>query len=104
MSLHVLTEVNKLNSMEKCQDMLVEFLKRGAKEKVVVIDEKWIYFRDVRPKESDRAWISSAGDTPFPIQARRTISDKKVLIILACNYSKSFAYYELLDDGHAVDS
>ena len=28
---HVLTELNKLNRMEKCQDMLVEYSKRGAK-------------------------------------------------------------------------
>ena len=50
--------------------MLVEFSKRGAKEKVVVIDEKWIFFTDVGTKEGDRAWVSSAGDTPIPIQAR----------------------------------
>lgn len=100
---HELSEHNKQNRIERSQEMLAEFSRRGAKEKVVVIDEKWVYYRDVRPKECNRAWVNAAGDAP-PVQARRTISDRKVLVIVACNFSKTFSYFESLDDGGSVNS
>ena len=69
------TKKKELNAVGKC-----------CKEKVVVIDEKWVYLRNMPTKECQRSWVDSAGDRP--ILTRRIISDKKVLVIVATNYAK----------------
>ena len=82
--------------------MLERYSRRRSRENIIVIDEKWVYFKDIPAKENNRAWVDGAGDRPAI--ARRTISDRKVLIILASNYSKSMHYLEVLHDGTSINS
>lgn len=99
---HVLTEKNKAVRVERAREILRVVDRRLMKEKLVVIDEKWVYFRSVRPKECNRAWVNEAGDRPqLP---RQTISNKKVMLIVASNYSKSFSYHEILRDGGTINA
>ena len=97
-----MTDANKECRITCIQEMINAFSTRRAKEKIIVIDEKWIYLRDVPPKECNRAWVDSAGDRPTV--ARRTISDRKNLIIVASNFAKSLTYFELLQDGGSVNA
>lgn len=99
---HILTDDNKRIRVTCCQEMLNAYSPRRAKEKIIVIDEKWIYLRDVPPKECNRIWVNGPGDRPTI--ARRTISDRKVLIIVASNYTKSLSYFELLHDGGSINA
>ena len=99
---HSLTENNKEERTNCCRAMIETYSRRRSRMNVIVIDEKWIYLRDVCPKENMRAWVDSAGDRPRI--ARRTISDRKVLVIVACNYSKSLFYHEVMHDGGTVNS
>ena len=99
---HELTQQNKETRIECCQTMIERYSRRRSRENVIVIDEKWVYFKDIPAKENNRAWVDSAGDRPAV--ARRTISDRKVLIILASNYSKSMHYLEVLHDGASINS
>ena len=99
---HILSDDNKENRVICSQEMLNVFSTRRAKEKIIVIDEKWICLRDVPPKECNRVWVDGAGDRPAV--ARRTISDRKILIIVASNYTKSLTYFELLQDGGSVNA
>lgn len=99
---HLLNEHNKQERIERSIDLLAAYSRRGAKDKIIVIDEKWIYLRDVPPPQCNRAWVDEAGDRPH--MARRTISDKKVLIILASNFSKSLVYKEVLHDGGSINA
>ena len=52
--------------------------------------------------ECQRAWVDSAGD--HPTVPRRTISDRKVLAIVASNYTKSLVYVEILHDGGSINA
>ena len=99
---HSLTEQHKENRIECAREMLRTLDRRLIKEKLIVLDEKWVYLRSVRPKECHRAWVDGAGDRPQ--EARRTISDKKVMLILASNFSKSFTYKEILHDGGSINA
>ena len=67
-----------------------------------MIDEKWIYLRDVPPEECNRVLVDGTDDRPTI--ARRTISDRKVLIIVASNYAKSLTNFELLHDGGSINA
>ena len=93
---HSLTEENKMERIHCAQVMIETYSRRRSRVSVIVIDEKWVYLRNVCQKETMRAWVDGAGERP--IAARRTISHRKVLIILACNYSKSLFYHEVLYD------
>jgi len=99
---HALTEHNKENRVECAREILRTLDRRLMKEKLIVLDEKWVYLRSVRPKECQRAWVDGAGDRPQ--QARRTIIDRKVMVIVASNYSKSFSYIEVLHDGGSINA
>lgn len=99
---HILTDNNKRIRVTCCQEMLNVYSARRAKEKIIVIDEKWIYLRNVPPKECNRVWVDGTGDRSTI--ARRTISDRKVLIIVASNYAKSLTYFEILHDGGSINA
>jgi hypothetical protein len=99
---HILLNSHKENRVTCCQAMIEAFSRRSAKEKIIVIDEKWVYLRNVPPKECKRAWVDGAGDRP--VMARRTISDKKFMIIVAMNYAKSLVYFEVLEDGGSINA
>ncbi len=83
-------------------DLLNTFNLRSAKDKIIIIDEKWFYLKSVPPKEISRAWVESAQHRPR--RARRTISAKKVMIIVGLNYSKSIVYVEVLHDGSSINA
>ena len=53
-------------------------------------------------KECQRSLVDSEGDGP--IMARRTISDKKVLVIVASNCAKYIVYFEVLQDGGSINA
>jgi len=99
---HELSEQNKETRVECCRTMIERYSRRRSRETIVVIDEKWVYFKDTPAKENNRAWVDGAGDRPAI--ARRTISNRKVMIILASNYSKSFYYLEVLHHGTSINS
>ena len=57
---HQLTEHNKANRVELCRELLNAYERRRAMEKIIVIDEKWCYLRDVPPIQSQRSWVDGA--------------------------------------------
>ena len=51
------------------------------KENVIVIDEKWFFWRSIGTRQTNSVWCTSAADKPKV--ARRTISDKKSMVLMA---------------------
>ena len=48
---HELSEQQKKNRVECGNELIEHFSGRAAAKKIIVTDEKWIYCRDVAPKE-----------------------------------------------------
>ena len=63
--------------------------------------KKWVYCRDVQAKEDTRTWIDAGGDRHMV--ARRTISDRKFMWLMASNYEGQF-YYEVLSEGCSINA
>ena len=99
---HNLTDENKARRVTCSQEMLNVLSRRNAKQKVIVTDEKWVYFTDTPPKENTRAWVTGAGDRPT--LPRRTMSSRKILIMAATNFSKTLTYKEVLHDGGSINA
>ena len=98
---HELSDRNKQQRIECGRSILETLRRRQIKSKLVVVDEKWVYYKSIPPKECNRVWVDCAGDRPQV--SRRTIADRKVLIMVALNYAKSFSYIEVLHDGGSIN-
>ena len=82
-----ISDLKKGQRVECAKGILEVLRRRQIKQKLGV--EKWVYLRNVPPKECNRFWVDSARDRhQVP---RRTLADKKALMIVAVNYSKSLS-------------
>ena len=96
---HQLNDHNKEQRANCGRDLLEVLRRRQIKRKLVVVDEKWMHFKDNPPKECNRQWGGDRSQVP-----RATLADKKVMIIVALNFSNSFSYIELLHDGGSINN
>lgn len=97
---HVLTEAIK-NNRVVCAENLIDILNKRVSRRVVVIDEKWIFYRCVPPIMQQCAWVDNACNRPQV--ARKTIADRKAMVLFSCNFQGE-AYFEILDIGKSVNS
>lgn len=98
---HLLSQDQKQSRVVECGNLLQAFQKRNAKRLIIITDEKWVYCRDVQAKENTRVWVDAGGDRPMV--ARRTISDRKFMWLMASNFEGKF-YYEIMEDGGSVNA
>lgn len=97
---HTLSDKNKENRVQEATNLLAHFSERESHKRTIIIDEKWVFLRDVPPKENLRFGVDSAGDRPkIP---KRTISDKKFMWIMAANFSGD-VFFEVLHEGGTVN-
>lgn len=85
---HRLTEDHKVQRVKLAQKLL-----RNLNIYTVVIDEKWIYSDHLPSRQDNSFWVAADGDRPTI--ARRTISDMKFHIIVACNFVGDFRFQVL---------
>ncbi|KAL4473443.1 hypothetical protein ABPG72_012122 [Tetrahymena utriculariae] len=99
-----LLQSQKDQRVEECKNIMQYIAKLRVKDSLIVADEKWVYSRPVLPSRNNRNWIDTENpNQKFSCQARRTISDKKFLLIMASNFGGSM-YYEVNDTGKTIDS
>ncbi|KAL4494398.1 hypothetical protein ABPG72_019808 [Tetrahymena utriculariae] len=99
-----LNENQKKNRIENCKQLLEQLNKKGAQTKLVVVDEKWVYQNSIQLSQNLRCWVDSDNPKPEkPQQTKRSISDKKWMLIFASNFNGS-SYYEILEDGKSINS
>lgn len=97
---HTLSAENKQNRVQEATNLLAHFSERESHSRTIIVDEKWVFLRDVPPKENLRFGVDSAGDRPkIP---KRTISDRKFMWIMAANFSGDF-FFEVLHNGGTVN-
>ena len=88
------------NRVEMCQSILDTLSRRNVKNRLVIVDEKWVYHRGIASKHCNRGWVYPGGDRAE--LSRRNISDKTTLIMVAiCFDGKGFI--RALEDGQTVD-
>ena len=74
---HTLSDENKQNRVQEATNLISHFSEHDSRRRTIIVDEKWVFLRDVPPKENLRYWVDSAGDRPkIP---KRTISDRKFM-------------------------
>jgi histone-lysine N-methyltransferase SETMAR len=78
---HELTERNKQQRMQLCQENLAK-LESGQWRlcDIVTADESWIYHRGIGSKQSNMAWCSEGASAPTVV--RRTLSDQKNMFVI----------------------
>ena len=99
---HELGEDHKNQRIAVGRELLEVLRRRNIKNKLIVIDKKWVFFNSIPPKECNRVWVDSAGDRPQ--QPRRSTGDRKTMVLVAANYSKTFTYCEALEDGGSINA
>jgi len=96
---HGLTADNRLNRVEKCTTMLQAFSSRLVKNNLVVLDEKWFYFRKVSPRCNVGSWETPDGDRLQTPQRKTT--EKKIMAIVAVTLH-GIQYFKVLENN--IDS
>jgi len=103
---YVLSDVQKANRVAGCHNLLEILPRRLMKDRLFVVDEKWIYLKSFPPQNSVHRWVpcdavGPAGDRPTI--CRKSMCHKKVMIIVALNFSGQ-TYFEILEDGGTINS
>lgn len=99
---HLLTDDNKRNRIDCCEEMVRVFNEtRNIKKFLVVTDEKWFYSRPLGNSKTRLSWIQPDGHRPQC--PKRIISDKKFLVLMCSNFD-GLSYYKILDQGITVNS
>lgn len=98
---HVLTEQQKANRVRDCRQLSLHFGHDSSQRLTIITDEKWIFCRHLQSTHNMRSWIDADGDRPQV--ARRTISDRKFMWLMAANFSGNF-YFEIMNDGGSVNA
>ena len=80
---------------------LLDTLHRRISRRLVVIDEKWVYYKNKPSSAHQHFWVDSAGDRPKLPKA--TLTNAKNLLIMAVNFHGE-RYFELLQHGRTIDS
>ena len=96
---HCLTSDNMSNRVIMCKEILKALRTRNIMKRLIVTDEKWVYSRAI--SHTSRAWIDPSGDRPTI--ARRTISDRKFMWLMASNFNND-TYFEVLSRGETVNA
>lgn len=99
---HELTEDQK-KARVICAKAICECVEmEKAVRNLLITDEKWLYHRSIGSKNSNRAWVDTAAGDQRPQVARRSLSDKKTMIIVGvCFDGKS--HVEVVEKGSSVD-
>ena len=100
---HNLADGHKTARIESCENLIQVLGRRNARRNIYVCDEKWIYLRSVPNNTCVSAWLPNDGSGHVPTLARRSQSDRKILVIFLCNFTGN-AYYEFLEEGVSVNS
>jgi transposase len=103
---HKLTENNLNNRVEGCRQLIDTFARRNMNQRLFVTDEKWVYCEQHPPACTIHKWVPCDAVGPEgdkPITARKTISAKKYMILVAANFS-GMHYFEIMEDGGTINA
>ena len=100
---HQLSPQNKAVRSERCKDLLEQLKSRLTRKNLVTIDEKWIYMRNMNPRNTIGSWVTPGGDLPTVKTARRTTMEPKVMFILAL-VQTGHHYFEILRQNETLNS
>lgn len=98
---HELSEMNKTNRVTCCENLIEKYELRAASKRIIITDEKWFYARPLGNLKTRRRWIGPHGDTP--ITPKRTMSDKKFLVLMAVSFD-GLSHFKILDLNVTVNS
>ena len=100
---HELAEEHKTRRLQKAEEWLLYFENEGdaISQQIVVIDEKWFYFRSIGTKASNKCWIADSANKPIVV--RRQKQDKKCLAIVAVSFSGKVCF-EVLPPFKTIDT
>ena len=98
---HKLSDVNKLNRVECCKEILKTMNSRNALKRLIHTDEKWIFCSPMGNPKTRTSWVLPGGD--IPTVAKRSTVQAKFMILVACNFDGLF-YSKTLNKGTTVDS
>ena len=59
---HKLNDLHKANRVTRCQDLIESLSSRLAKKKIITIDEKFFYCRNMKRRNVVGSWIVPSGD------------------------------------------
>jgi len=99
---HTLSDVQKEARVKCALDMLAFYHRNRASfpRKLVIIDEKWVYYRAIGTKADNRSWLKEG--EPKPQVPRRIQHEKKSMIILAVCFDGKF-YLDVVPQHQNVD-
>ena len=89
---HQLSNANKETRVNCAKSIRRSFFREGMEsfcKKLVVQDETWVYLSGQRSKRKNRCWLTR--DQARPQVVRRTLSDRKVMLLVAFSSSKRFS-------------
>ena len=93
---HNLSDENKACRVNCAEQIRRLFLQEGMDafcDKLVVQDETWVYLKGQENKQQNRCWLQA--DQPRPQVVRRSLSDRKVMLLVAFTPSKRFSIMAL---------
>lgn len=96
-----LTENQKANRVTTCTELLETIERRNARQRLWVIDEKWVYLQKLYTGNHARCWVGPEGDKAELV--RKSMCVKKRMIMVAGNFSGQF-YFEVLEDGGSINA
>ena len=86
----------------ECAATIQRILRRtGIDDRLVITDEKFVFFRSLGTKQSNSAWVPPDGDKPR-VQ-RRVQGEQKRMIIVAVTFSGR-CHFEMLEKSETVDA
>ena len=89
---HLLSDANKEARVNCAKSIRTLFYREGIESfcnKLVVEDETWVYLSGQRSKQRNRCWL--ARDQLRPQIVRRTLADRKVMLLVAFSPCKRFS-------------
>jgi hypothetical protein len=89
---HELSDLNKQNRVNCAENLRRHFHQEGMESfcnKYAVQDETWVYLKGQPRKQQNRAWLTPT--QPRPQVIRRTLADKKVMVMIAFTPNKRFS-------------
>lgn len=89
---HVLSDQNRQSRVNCAKHLLHLFHREGMEclcNRFAVEDETWVYLTGQPRKQQNRAWLQRT--QPRPQVVRRTLADKKVMLLVAFTPSKRFS-------------
>ena len=94
---HYLDANQRQQRVHSAADMLKFFQlhRRDISNRLVVVDEKWIYFRDIGTKNSNRAWVPQDDKRNRPTIPRRLQHEKKRMFLFAFCFNGKFVLHML---------